>query len=78
MRQLSERRQQTARPGGRLHPGHPAQAEGRVGNKNPTQKNPKKPPKNPTKSIFLGFIKFLILYENNTNFSLRNRFFMNK
>ncbi len=27
---------------------------------------------------FLGFLKFLIFYENNTNFFLLNRFFMNK
>jgi hypothetical protein len=53
----------------------------RVGIKKPTQKNPKKPPKKPTKNVFLGFLgflKFLIFYENNTNFSLSNRFFMNK
>ena len=55
----------------------------RVGIKKPTQKNPpKKPPKNhlkkPTKNGFFGFFKFLIFYENNTNFSLSNRFFMNK
>jgi hypothetical protein len=35
--------------------------------KKPTQKNP---PKNPLKMFFLGFINFLIFYENNTNFSL--------
>jgi hypothetical protein len=45
--------------------------------KNPPKK-PKKPPKNPTKNVFLGFLKFLIFYVNNTNFSLSNRFFMNK
>jgi hypothetical protein len=40
-------------------------------------KNPPKKthPKKPTKS---GFFKFLIFYENNKNFSLSNRFFMNK
>jgi hypothetical protein len=49
----------------------------RVGIKKPTQKNPKK-------WVFLvffgflGFFKFYIFYENNTNFSLSNRFFMNK
>jgi hypothetical protein len=44
----------------------------RVGIKNP----PKKPTlKNPLKMDFLGFLgffKFLIFYENNTNFSLSN------
>jgi hypothetical protein len=44
--------------------------------KKPTQKNPKNPPKKPTKNVFflvfLGFFKFLIFYENNTNFSLSN------
>ncbi len=55
----------------------------RVGIKKPTQKNPpkttqKKPPKKPLKMVFLGFFKFFIFYENNTNFSLSNRFFMNK
>jgi hypothetical protein len=53
-------------------------AELRVGNKKPTQKthpkkNQKKPPKRPTKNVFCGylsFFKFLIFYENNTNFSL--------
>ncbi len=49
--------------------------------KNPpkkTQKNPKKPTlKNPLKWVFLVFFKFLIFYENNTNFSLSTRF-MNK
>ncbi len=40
-------------------------------------KKPKKPTsKNPPKMFFLGFFKFF--YENNTNFSLWNRFFMNK
>jgi hypothetical protein len=48
--------------------------------KKPTQKNP---PKKPTKNVFFwgvfwGFFKFFIFYENNTNFSLSNRFFMNK
>jgi hypothetical protein len=28
--------------------------------------------------VFWFFFKFLICYENNTNFSLSNRFFMNK
>ncbi len=42
----------------------------RVANKKPTQKNPKNPLK--------VFFSFLIFYENNTNFSLWNRFFMNK
>jgi hypothetical protein len=67
---------------------------GRVANKKPTQKNPpkknppkkahpkkpnqKKPPKNPTKNGFFGFFNFFNFYENNTNFSLLNRFFMNK
>ncbi len=48
--------------------------------KNPPKKtHPKKnPPKKPLKMFFFGFIKFLIFYENNTNFSLWNRFFMNK
>ncbi len=59
----------------------------RVGIKKPTQKtHPKKPKKThlkkPTKKffwgVFLGFFKFFIFYENNTNFSLSNRFFMNK
>jgi hypothetical protein len=58
----------------------------RVGIKKPTQKTqPKKPKKTHTKKptkngffrFFLGFLKFLI-YENNTNFSLSDRFFMNK
>jgi hypothetical protein len=44
----------------------------RVGNKKPTQNTPKKPqkthPKNPLKMFFLGFLNFLIFYENNTNF----------
>jgi hypothetical protein len=44
--------------------------------KKPTQKNPLK--KNPLKMVFLGFFKFFIFYENNINFSLSNRFFMNK
>jgi hypothetical protein len=48
----------------------------RVGIKKPTQKNPpkktkKKPPKKkPLKLGFLGFLKFFIFFENNTNFSL--------
>jgi hypothetical protein len=54
--------------------------------KNPPKKtHPKKPKKKhlkkPLKMGFLGFFgffKFLIFYENNTNFSLSNRFFMNK
>jgi hypothetical protein len=47
--------------------------------KNPPKKTRKNPPKKPTKSgFFLGFFKFLIFYENNKNFSLSNRFFMNK
>jgi hypothetical protein len=65
-----------------FHPSEP-----RVGIKKPTQKNPpkktqkthlKKPIKNVFFGGFLGFFKFLIFYENNTNFSLSNRFFMNK
>ncbi len=36
---------------------------GRVGIKKPTQKTQK----NPLKVFFLGFFKFLISYENNTN-----------
>jgi hypothetical protein len=55
----------------------------RVGIKKPNQKNPpKKTQKNhlkkPTKNGFFGFLKFFIFYENNTNFFLSNRFFMNK
>jgi hypothetical protein len=51
--------------------------------KNPPKKtHPKKPkkthPKKPTKNVFflgfLSFFKFLIFYENNTNFSLSNCF----
>ncbi len=39
----------------------------------------KNPPKKPTKNVFFWFFfNFLIFYENNTNFSLRNRFFINK
>ncbi len=38
----------------------------------------KNPPKKPTKNGFLDFFKFLVFYENNINFSLWNRFFMNK
>ncbi len=48
-----------------------ATGQGRVGNK-------KTHPKKPTKNVFLGFFKFFIFYENNTNFSLWNRFFFNK
>ncbi len=48
--------------------------QSRVGNKKPTQKTPKKPPKKPTINGFL----FFIFNENNTNYSLWNRFFMNK
>jgi hypothetical protein len=59
----------------------------RVGIKKPTQKTqPKKPKKThlkkPTENVFFWvfgvFFKFLFFYENNTNFSLSNRFFMNK
>ncbi len=59
----------------------------RVGIKKPTQKNPpkktqkthlKKPTKNGFFWGFLGFFKFFIFYENNINFSVSNRFFMNK
>jgi hypothetical protein len=58
--------------------------------KNPPKKtHPKKPKKThlkkPTKNgffgvfwVFLGFFKFLIFYENNTNFFLSQRFVMNK
>jgi hypothetical protein len=46
----------------------------RVGNKNPLQKitlnTQKKPPKKPLNRFFWEFFKFLIFYENNTNFSL--------
>ncbi len=59
--------------------------QSRVGIKKPTQKShPKKHLKKPTKNVFFGgflfwvFFKFFIFYENNTNFSLSNRFFMNK
>jgi len=38
--------------------------------KNPPKKNLKNPLKKPTKNDFLDFFKFLIFYENNTNFSL--------
>ncbi len=63
---------------------------GRVGIKKPrkthpkippkkAKKNQKNPPKKTTKMFFFWvFFKFLIFYENNTNFSLSNRFFMNK
>jgi hypothetical protein len=46
----------------------------RVGIKKPTQKNPPKKThlKNPLKMFLLGFFKFFIFYENNTNFSLSN------
>jgi hypothetical protein len=48
----------------------------RIGNKNPPKKTHLK---KPTKNVFdLGFFKFFIFYENNTNFSVCNRFFMNK
>jgi hypothetical protein len=50
--------------------------------KNPPKKTQKTHLKKPTKNVFfwvfLGFFKFFIFYENNTNFSLSNRFFMNK
>jgi hypothetical protein len=46
--------------------------------KKPKKKPPKKPTKNDFLEFFLGFLKFLIFYENNTNLSLSNRFFMNK
>jgi hypothetical protein len=41
--------------------------------KNPPKKTPKTHLKKPTKNFlwfFLGFLKFLIFYEKNTNFSL--------
>jgi hypothetical protein len=39
--------------------------------KNPPKKPTQKPTqKNPLKMFFWGFFKFLIFYENNTNFSL--------
>jgi hypothetical protein len=41
-------------------------------------KTPKTHLNNPLKMFFFGFFKFLIFYENDTNFSLCNRFFMNK
>jgi hypothetical protein len=44
-----------------------------VGNKKPTQKNPKKHLKTPLKMFFLVFLFFFLIkifYENNTNFSL--------
>jgi hypothetical protein len=56
----------------------------RVGIKKPTQKNPpiktkKNHLKKPTKNVFFWFfgvfLNFFIFYENNTNFSLSNRFF---
>jgi hypothetical protein len=60
-------------PGEPRHPrgGTPAPATGRVANKKPNPINPK----NPLKMFFflwnfLGFLKFIIFYENNTNFSL--------
>ncbi len=50
--------------------------------KNPSKKPKKTHLKKPLKMfffrVFLGFLKFLIFYENNTNFSLWNRFFTNK
>jgi hypothetical protein len=50
--------------------------------KNPPKKTQKNPPKKTHKKWgflgFFGFFKFFIFYENNTNFSLSNRFFMNK
>jgi hypothetical protein len=54
----------------------------RVAIKKPTQKKQtKKHLKNPLKMFFLGFVgflKILIFYENNTNFCPSNRFFTNK
>ncbi len=50
----------------------------RVGNKKTTQKTKKKSTKKTTKMFFGFFSKFWIFYENNTNFSLWNRFFINK
>ncbi len=44
--------------------------------KKTTPKNPKNHIKNPLKMFFFGFLK--IFYENNTNYSLWNWFFMNK
>jgi hypothetical protein len=35
-------------------------------------------PKKTLKMFFWDFLNFLIFYENNTNFFLRHRFFMNK
>ncbi len=50
--------------------------------KKPTQKTQKTHLKKTTKSVFLGgffgFFKIFYFYENNKNFSLSNRFFMNK
>ncbi len=51
--------------------------------KNPPKKTQKNPPKKThLKWVFLFFfgvfLNFLFFYENNTNFSLSNRFFMNK
>jgi hypothetical protein len=47
--------------------------------KNPPKKTQKTHLKKPTKNVFFfGFFKFINFYENNTNFSLSNRFFMNK
>jgi hypothetical protein len=40
--------------------------------KNPPKKTQKTPHKNPLKMFILGFFKFFIFYENNTNFSLSN------
>jgi hypothetical protein len=48
--------------------------------KDPLKKTPKKHLKKPTKNVFFWvfiFFYFKILYENNTNFSLSNKFFMN-
>jgi len=51
--------------------------------KNPPKKTHPKTKKKTTKNFFWGFFlfvffNFFIFYENNTNFSLSNRFFMNK
>jgi hypothetical protein len=66
------------RPGG----GELRGAAGRVANKKPTQKNPKKHLKKPLKLFFCGvFWVFKIIFcfvKKNTNFSLWNRFLMNK
>jgi hypothetical protein len=60
-------------PGGPLTYGFPTLPGLAI--KNPPKKTPKNPPKKTHRSVFLGFFKFLIFYENNTNFSLWNRFF---